>query len=177
MSMPFYVSPEQLIKDKADYARKGSLAGVRLLVLQYGDGILFVAENPSRAPHKISEIYDRSRSRRLQVQRVRELRQAGVRFADMRGYSYDRSDVTARSPQMPTRKHWAPFSPRHPSLMRWRSLWPKLAKRRQTISCTALTFDGSVATSMAMSQWADLRRRSAGHRHLTGVQTCRWQMP
>ena len=59
MSMPFYVSPEQLIKDKADYARKGIARGRSVVVLQYGDGILFVAENRSQALHKISEIYDR----------------------------------------------------------------------------------------------------------------------
>ena len=59
MSMPFYVSPEQAMKDKADYARKGISRGRSVVVLQYADGILFVADNPSRALHKISEIYDR----------------------------------------------------------------------------------------------------------------------
>lgn len=98
MSMPFYVSPEQLIKDKADYARKGIARGRSVIVLQYGDGILFVAENPSRALHKISEIYDRIAFAAVgKYNEFENLRQAGVRFADMRGYSYDRSDVTARS--------------------------------------------------------------------------------
>lgn len=98
MSMPFYVSPEQLIKDKADYARKGIARGRSVVVLQYGDGILFVAENPSRALHKISEIYDRIAFAAVgKYNEFENLRQAGVRFADMRGYSYDRSDVTARS--------------------------------------------------------------------------------
>ncbi len=98
MSMPFYVSPEQIIKDKADYARKGIARGRSVIVLQYGDGILFVAENPSRALHKVSEIYDRIAFAAVgKYNEFENLRQAGVRFADMRGYSYDRSDVTARS--------------------------------------------------------------------------------
>ena len=71
--MPFYVSPEQVIKDKADYARKGIARGRSVIVLQYADGLLFVAENPSRALHKISEIYDRIAFAAVgQVQRVRE---------------------------------------------------------------------------------------------------------
>lgn len=98
MTMPYYVSPEQLIKDKADYARKGIARGRSVIVLQYADGILFVAENPSRALHKISEIYDRIAFAAVgKYNEFENLRQAGVRFADMRGYSYDRRDVTARS--------------------------------------------------------------------------------
>lgn len=98
MSVPFYVSPEQIIKDKADYARKGIGRGRSVIVLQYADGIVFVAENPSRALHKISEIYDRIAFAAVgKYNEFENLRQAGVRFADMRGYSYDRSDVTARS--------------------------------------------------------------------------------
>jgi proteasome alpha subunit len=96
--MPYYVSPEQIIKDKADYARKGIGRGRSVVVLQYADGIVFVAENPSRALHKISEIYDRIAFAAVgKYNEFENLRQAGVRFADMRGYSYDRSDVTARS--------------------------------------------------------------------------------
>ena len=59
MSMPFYVSPEQLMKDRADYARKGIARGRSVVVLQYDDGVAFATENPSRALHKVSEIYDR----------------------------------------------------------------------------------------------------------------------
>lgn len=98
MSVPFYVSPEQIIKDKADYARKGIGRGRSVIVLQYADGILFVAENPSRALHKISEIYDKIAFAAVgKYNEFENLRQAGVRFADLRGFSYDRSDVTARS--------------------------------------------------------------------------------
>ena len=95
--MPFYVSPEQAMKDKADYARKGIARGRSGVVLQFDGGILFVAPNPSRALHKISEIYDRIAF--AAVGRYNEyelLRKAGVRYADMTGYQYDRQDVTAR---------------------------------------------------------------------------------
>ncbi len=98
MSIPFYVSPEQIIKDKADYARKGIARGRSVVVLQYADGILFVAENPSRALHKISEIYDRIAFAAVgKYNEFENLRVAGVRLADLRGYSYDRRDVTGRS--------------------------------------------------------------------------------
>ncbi|MGN6794688.1 MAG: proteasome subunit alpha [Streptosporangiaceae bacterium] len=95
--MPFYVSPEQAMKDKADYARKGIARGRSGVVIQYEAGILFVAPNPSRALHKISEIYDRIAF--AAVGRYNEyeiLRKAGVRYADLTGYQYDRQDVTAR---------------------------------------------------------------------------------
>jgi proteasome alpha subunit len=97
VSMPFYVSPEQIIKDKADYARKGIARGRSVIVVQYADGILFVAENPSRALHKVSEIYDRIAFAAVgKYNEFENLRVAGVRLADMRGYSYDRRDVTGR---------------------------------------------------------------------------------
>ncbi len=98
MSMPFYVSPEQLIKDKADYARKGIARGRSVVVVQVQEGILLVAENPSRALHKISEIYDRIAFAAVgKYNEFENLRVAGVRLADMRGYAYDRRDVTGRS--------------------------------------------------------------------------------
>ena len=97
MSMPFYVSPEQAMKDKADYARKGISRGRSVVVLQYADGILFVADNPSRALHKISEIYDRIAFAAVgKYNEFENLRQQGVRYADVNGYMYDRRDVTAR---------------------------------------------------------------------------------
>jgi proteasome alpha subunit len=96
--MPFYVSPEQIMKDKADYARKGIARGRSVLALTYADGILFVAENPSRALHKVSEIYDRIAFAAVgKYNEFENLRVAGVRLADMRGYAYDRRDVTGRA--------------------------------------------------------------------------------
>ena len=98
MTVPFYVSPEQIIKDKADYARKGIARGRSVVVLQYEGGILFVAENPSRSLHKISEIYDRIGFAAVgKYNEFENLRVAGVRLADMRGYAYDRRDVSGRS--------------------------------------------------------------------------------
>ncbi len=95
--MPFYVSPEQAMKDKADYARKGIARGRSGVVLQYSEGILFVAPNPSRALHKISEIYDRIAFAAVgRYNEFENLRKAGVRYADVTGYLYDRHDVTAR---------------------------------------------------------------------------------
>lgn len=97
MNMPFYVSPEQLMKDRADFARKGIARGRSVVVLAYDGGIVFATENPSRALHKISEIYDRIAFAAVgKYNEFENLRVAGVRYADMRGYSYDRSDVTAR---------------------------------------------------------------------------------
>ncbi|HSK59235.1 MAG TPA: proteasome subunit alpha [Actinomycetospora sp.] len=98
MSMPFYVSPEQLMKDRADYARKGIARGRSVVVLAYDDGIAFATENPSRALHKISEIYDRIAFAAVgKYNEFENLRVAGVRYADLRGYSYDRADVSARA--------------------------------------------------------------------------------
>ena len=97
MTQAFYVSPEQLMKDRADFARKGIARGRSVVVLGYDGGIAFATENPSRALHKISEIYDRIAFAAVgKYNEFENLRVAGVRYADMRGYSYDRIDVTAR---------------------------------------------------------------------------------
>jgi proteasome alpha subunit len=97
LSMPFYVSPEQLMKDRADFARKGIARGRSVAVVQYADGVLFVSENPSQALHKVSEIYDRIAFAAVgRYNEFENLRIAGVRLADLRGYSYDRRDVTGR---------------------------------------------------------------------------------
>jgi len=97
VSMPFYVSPEQAMKDKADYARKGIARGRNSVVVTYDEGILFVAPNPSSALHKVSEIYDRIAFAAVgRYNEYENLRVAGVRFADTRGYQYAREDVTAR---------------------------------------------------------------------------------
>jgi proteasome alpha subunit len=97
VSTPFYVSPEQVMRDKSDYARKGIARGRSVLVMTYADGILFCGENPSKALHKISEIYDRIAFAAVgKYNEFENLRLAGVRYADLRGYQYDRSDVTSR---------------------------------------------------------------------------------
>jgi proteasome alpha subunit len=97
MSMPFYVSPEQLMKDRADFARKGIGRGRSVVAVQYADGVLFATENQSQALHKVSEIYDRIAFAAVgRYNEFENLRIAGVRLADMRGYAYDRRDVTGR---------------------------------------------------------------------------------
>jgi proteasome alpha subunit len=97
MSTPFYVAPEQQMKDRADFARKGIGRGRSVVVMHYADGILFVAENRSQALHKVSEIYDRIGFAAVgRYNEFENLRTAGIRYADLRGYSYDRSDVTGR---------------------------------------------------------------------------------
>jgi len=95
--MPFYVSPEQAMRDKADYARKGIARGRSCVALQYAGGILMVAPNPSSALHKISEIYDRIAFAAVgRYNEYENLRKAGVTYADITGYQFDRHDVTAR---------------------------------------------------------------------------------
>jgi proteasome alpha subunit len=97
MSMPFYVSPEQVMKDRADYARKGISRGRSLVALECTDGVVIVADNPSRTLQKISEIYDRIAFAAVGLySEYQLLRMAGVRHADLKGYSYAREDVSAK---------------------------------------------------------------------------------
>ncbi|MFN8015071.1 MAG: proteasome subunit alpha [Acidimicrobiia bacterium] len=96
MTMPFYVSPEQVMKDRADYARKGIARGRSLVALEYNNGIVMVAENPSKTLNKISEIYDRIAFAGVgKYNEFQMLRNAGVRLADQKGYAYSREDVVA----------------------------------------------------------------------------------
>jgi proteasome alpha subunit len=98
MPMPYYVSPEQLMKDKADYARKGIARGKSVIAIEYSDGILFIAENPSATLHKISEIYDRIAFAGVgKFNEFEQLRIGGIRLVDVKGFSYSREDVTAKS--------------------------------------------------------------------------------
>lgn len=98
MALPFYVSPEQFMKDKADYARKGVGKAKPALVLEYADGVAFVAENPSATLHKVSELYDRVAFAGVGLSHEFEaLRMHGIRQADVLGYTYSRHDVTARA--------------------------------------------------------------------------------
>jgi proteasome alpha subunit len=99
VTMPFgYASPEQLVRDKSEYARKGIARGRSSVVVSYVDGLLFVAENPSSTLHKVSEIYDRIAFTAVgRYNEFENLRVAGVRLMDTRGYMYDRRDVTGRA--------------------------------------------------------------------------------
>ena len=98
MPMPYYVPPEQLMKDKADYARKGIARGKSILALEYADGIFVIAENPSATLYKISEIYDRIAFAGVgKFNEFEQLRIGGIRLVDLKGYAYSREDVTAKS--------------------------------------------------------------------------------
>ena len=98
MSMPFYVAPEQMMKDRADYARKGIARGRALVAVRFVDGIVIVAENPSETLRKVSEIYDRIAFAGVgKYNEFDQLRVAGVRAADLKGFQYSRDDVDARS--------------------------------------------------------------------------------
>ncbi len=97
MTMPYYVAPEQMMKDRADYARKGIARGRSLVALECADGVLLLAENPSNTLRKISEIYDRIAFAGVgKYNEFDQLRVAGVRAADLKGYQYSRDDVDAR---------------------------------------------------------------------------------
>jgi proteasome alpha subunit len=98
MSMPFYVAPEQMMKDRADFARKGIARGRALVAVRYTEGIVIVAENSSQTLRKVSEIYDRIAFAGVgKYNEFDQLRVAGVRAADLKGYQYSRDDVDARS--------------------------------------------------------------------------------
>ncbi|MGH9118753.1 MAG: proteasome subunit alpha [Acidimicrobiales bacterium] len=96
--MSFYVPAEQAMRDKADYARKGIARGRSLTALVFDGGLLICAENPSSTLHKVSEIYDRIAFAGVgRYNEYDQLRRAGVRSADLTGYSFSREDVNARS--------------------------------------------------------------------------------
>jgi proteasome alpha subunit len=98
MTTPFYVAPEQMMKDRADYARKGIARGRSLVAMSYEHGVFICAENPSHTLHKVSEIYDRIAFAGVgKYNEFDQLRIAGVRHADMKGFTYSREDVEARS--------------------------------------------------------------------------------
>jgi proteasome alpha subunit len=97
MTMPYYASAEQVMRDRSEYARKGISRGRSVAVLTYVDGVLFIAENPSSTLHKVSELYDRVGFAAVgRYSEFESLRVAGIRLADVRGYSYNRRDVTGR---------------------------------------------------------------------------------
>lgn len=98
MAIPFYVSPEQMMQDRAEYAKKGIAKGRSIIAMEYDQGVLFVADNPSASLFKISEIYDSiAFSGAGRYSEFENLRKAGIQHADMKGMMYSREDVTARS--------------------------------------------------------------------------------
>ena len=98
MALPYYVSPEQMMADKAEYAKKGIAKGRSIVAMECADGVLLVADNPSASLHKISEMYDRiAFSGAGKYNEFEMLRKAGIRHADLKGYTYSREDVMAKS--------------------------------------------------------------------------------
>jgi proteasome alpha subunit len=98
MPMPYYVSPEQMMQDKAEYARKGIAKGRSIIAMEYADGVLLTADNPSASLHKVSEIYDSiAFAGAGKYSEFENLRKAGIRHADLKGFMYSREDVTGRS--------------------------------------------------------------------------------
>jgi proteasome alpha subunit len=98
LTLPFYVPPEQLVKDRAEYARKGIARGRSIVALEAEEGVVILAENPSRTLTKVSEIYDRIAFAGVgKYNEFESLRVAGIRYADVKGYQYGREDVTAKS--------------------------------------------------------------------------------
>jgi proteasome alpha subunit len=98
MPMPYYVSPEQVMQDKAEYARKGIARGRSIIAMDYADGLLLTADNPSASLHKVSEIYDNiAFAGAGKYSEFENLRKAGIRHADLKGFMYSREDVTGRS--------------------------------------------------------------------------------
>ncbi|MDT7578898.1 MAG: proteasome alpha subunit [Pseudonocardiales bacterium] len=97
MTMPFYSSVDQLLRDRSELARKGIARGRSVVVSTFVGGVLFVAENHSPSLRKVSEIYDRIGFAAVgRYNEFEALRIGGIRSADARGYSYDRRDVTGR---------------------------------------------------------------------------------
>ena len=97
MTAQFYVPPEQLIKDRAEFARKGIRRGRPIVVIEYAEGILLIGENPSRSLHKIAEIYDQVAFAAVgRFNEFETLRVAGIRYADVKGFAYARADVTGK---------------------------------------------------------------------------------
>src|SRR5919109_2502606 len=98
MAIPFYVAPDQMVQDKAEYARKGIAKGKSIVAMESAAGVTLVAENPSASLNKISEIYDRIAFAGVgKYSEFENLRKAGIRYADLKGYAYSRQDVTTKS--------------------------------------------------------------------------------
>jgi proteasome alpha subunit len=144
--MPFYVSPEQAMKDKADYARKAITRIRSGVVIDCDAGILFVAPNPSRALRKFSEIYDRIAFAAVgRYNEFENLRKAGVRYADLTGFAYDRQDVTARGLANYYAQVLGTFFTDSPKPYEVEIVVAEVGKTQDDDEIYRITFDGSVA--------------------------------
>ena len=145
MSMPFYVSPEQAMRDKADYARKGVARGRSCVALQYAGGILMVTPNASSALHKISELYDRIGFAAVgRFPEYESLRKAGVTYADVTGYQFDRHDVTSRGIANWYAQTLGTIFTESPKPFEVEIVVAEVGARPDTDQIYRITFDGSV---------------------------------
>ncbi|WP_247826140.1 proteasome subunit alpha [Arthrobacter antioxidans] len=146
MTQQFYVSPEQLMKDRADFARKGISRGRSVVVISCRDGIALVAQNPSPSLHKLGEIYDRIAFAAVgKYNEFESLRQAGVRYADVRGYSYAREDVTARGLASVYAQSLGAVFTAESKPFEVELVVAEVGRSQDTDHLYRLTFDGSIA--------------------------------
>src|SRR5881409_2570087 len=128
MTMPYYASPEQLMRDRSEYARKGISRGRSVAVVTYADGVLFIAENPSSTLHKVGELYDRVGFAAVgRYSEFESLRVAGVRLADVRGTPTTAATSPAGSSPTRTPRPSARSSPSRPSRTRSSCAWQRSA--------------------------------------------------
>jgi proteasome alpha subunit len=145
VSMPFYVPPEQAMRDKANYARSGISRGRSCVVLQYAGGILMVAPNPSRTLRKISELYDRIAFAAVgRYNEYENLRKAGVTYADVTGYQYDRTDVTSRGIANWYAQQLGSIFTESPKPWEVEIVVAEVGERPEDDQIYRITFDGSV---------------------------------
>jgi proteasome alpha subunit len=173
MTSPFYTSPEQLVRDRSEYARKGIARGRSVVVMTWADGILFVAENPSRALHKISEIYDRIAFAAIgRYNEYESLRVAGVRYADTRGYAYDRRDVSGRGLANAFAQTLGSVFIESQKPFEVEVLVAELGETAETDQMYRLTYDGSVADEhgfVAMGGQAEAITAALKEHHRDGL--------
>lgn len=180
MTMPFYVPPEQVMKDRADFARKGIARGRSVVVLAYDKGIAFVAENPSKALHKVSEIYDRIAFAAVgRYNEFESLRVAGIRYADLRGYSYDRTDVTARALANTYAQTLGAIFTQESKPFEVEIVVAEVGEAQESDQIFRLTYDGSVVDARGFvvmggaSEQAETKLSTSWHAGLTLAQALR----
>ncbi len=145
MAMPFYVSPDQVMQDKAEYARKGIAKGRSIVVLEFTDGVLLTAENPSSSLSKISEIYDRIAFAGVgKYSEFENLRKAGIRYADVKGFSYSRQDVTTKSLANAYSETIGTIFTRDPKPLEVEILVVEVGKTSERNEMYHISFDGSI---------------------------------
>lgn len=146
MAMPFYVSPDQMMQDKAEFARKGIAKGRSLVAVEFDHGILLTAENPSTSLSKISEIYDRIAFAGVgKYSEFENLRKAGIRYADMKGYAYSRQDVTTKSLANAYSETIGTIFTRDPKPLEVEILVVEVSESDEQNEMYHISFDGSIS--------------------------------